>query len=108
MFFFFKLDAQVESQAGSLANFSDDDYKAVGASIVENVWSTSDLILKIQEPSNAELDLIQPGSTLISLINPAQNQEKLEKLKEKQITTFALDQVPRVTIAQSCDVLSSQ
>ena len=66
------------------------------------------MILKIREPNASELDSIQNGSTLISLVNPAQNQDLVNRLNEKKITTFALDQVPRVTIAQACDVLSSQ
>ena len=66
------------------------------------------MILKIREPNTTELDSIQNGSTLISLVNPAQNQDLVSRLNEKKITTFALDQVPRVTIAQACDVLSSQ
>ena len=66
------------------------------------------MILKIREPNTSELDSIQSGSTLISLVNPAQNQDLVDRLNQKKITTFALDQVPRVTIAQACDVLSSQ
>ena len=66
------------------------------------------MILKIREPNNAELDSIKPNSTLVSFIQPAQNTDLVNKLNEKNITAFALDQVPRVTIAQACDVLSSQ
>jgi len=74
---------------------------------IDNLQSIKDMILKIHEPNTSELDSIQSGSTLISLVNPAQNQN-LDRLNQKKITTFALDQVPRVTIAQACDVLSSQ
>lgn len=79
-----------------------------GSLTFDILQSIKDMILKIREPNTSELDSIQSGSTLISLVNPAQNQDLVDRLNQKKITTFALDQVPRVTIAQACDVLSSQ
>ena len=64
------------------------------------------MILKIREPNASES--IPNGTTLISLVNPAQNPDLVNRLNEKKVTSFALDQVLRVTIAQACDVLSSQ
>ena len=98
----------VQKGAGVAANFTDEDYRAAGAKVTECVYSDSNLILKIREPSNTELEAIKPNSTLVSFIQPAQNEQLIDQLIEKNITSFALDQIPRVTIAQACDVLSSQ
>jgi len=54
-----------------------------------------------------EVDSLKPGSTLISFIQPAQNKPVVEQLKEKNITSFAMDQIPRTTRAQTFDALSS-
>ncbi|XP_044132151.1 NAD(P) transhydrogenase, mitochondrial [Bufo gargarizans] len=104
----------VESGAGDASKFSDDHYKEVGAKIqgTKEVLA-SDLVVKVRAPmlnpalGVDEVDLLKPSSTLISFIYPAQNSELLNKLSEKQSTVLAMDQVPRVTIAQGYDALSS-
>ena len=98
----------VQKGAGVAANFTDEQYRAAGARVTDCVYSNSNLILKIREPSNKEMEAIKPNSTLVSFIQPAQNDKLMDQLVEKNITAFALDQIPRVTIAQACDVLSSQ
>jgi len=99
---------QVESGAGSLANFTDPMYEEMGAKLVDkNAAFSSDIVLKVRAPDTAELELFKPGSSLFSYIYPAQNEELLKQLAEKNMTVFAMDQVPRVTIAQAFDVLSS-
>ena len=55
---------------------------------------------KVRAPSIEEIDAMKPNSTLFSYIYPAQNPDLLEKLSKKNLTVFAMDQVPRVTIAQ--------
>ncbi|XP_040277204.1 NAD(P) transhydrogenase, mitochondrial [Bufo bufo] len=104
----------VESGAGDASKFSDDQYKEAGAKIqgTKEVLA-SDLVVKVRAPmlnpalGVDEVDLLKPSSTLISFIYPAQNSELLNKLSEKQSTVLAMDQVPRVTIAQGYDALSS-
>ncbi|XP_069604781.1 NAD(P) transhydrogenase, mitochondrial [Ranitomeya imitator] len=104
----------VESGAGDSSKFSDDQYKEVGAKIqgTKEVLA-SDLVVKVRAPmlnpalGVHEVDLLKPSSTLISFIYPAQNSDLLSKLSEKKTTVLAMDQVPRVTIAQGYDALSS-
>ncbi|XP_040195055.1 NAD(P) transhydrogenase, mitochondrial [Rana temporaria] len=104
----------VESGAGEASKFSDDQYKEVGATIhgTKEVFA-SDLIVKVRAPmlnqalGIHEVDLFKPSSTLVSFVYPAQNPDLLNKLSEKKATVLAMDQVPRVTIAQGYDALSS-
>ncbi|KAK7143408.1 hypothetical protein R3I93_014533 [Phoxinus phoxinus] len=104
----------VESGAGESAKFSDDMYMKAGATIrdVKDVFS-SDVLLKVRAPilNSAlgvhEADLMSEGSTLVSFIYPAQNPELMDILSKRKTTILAMDQVPRVTIAQGYDALSS-
>ena len=98
----------IENGAGKLASFDDTAFQQAGAEIVgyEDVWQ-SDVILKVNAPEDEEIALMNPGSTLISFIWPAQNQELLQKLAERQVTVMAMDSVPRISRAQSLDALSS-
>ncbi len=98
----------IESGAGKLASFEDAAFQAAGASITDSsdVWQ-SDIILKVNAPTDDEIPLIKNGSTLISFIWPAQNPALLEKLSANNITVMAMDAVPRISRAQSMDALSS-
>ncbi|XP_029986976.1 NAD(P) transhydrogenase, mitochondrial isoform X2 [Sphaeramia orbicularis] len=99
---------QVESGAGDESKFSDQLYRDAGATITDVQGALgSDLVLKVRAPSLTEADLLKPSSTLVSFIYPAQNAELMNKLSERQTTVLAMDQVPRVTIAQGYDALSS-
>src|SRR6478735_2101719 len=109
-------EVQVESQAGAGASFSDADYAAIGASVLPSareLWSQSELILKVQPPEqNLELgvheaELLREGGTLVSFIWPAKNGELVERLAARGATVLAMDQVPRITRAQKMDALSS-
>ena len=99
----------VESGAGSEAKFADQAYIDAGAEVVDNivVWSDSNIILKVRAPSDAEVEKLQEGQTLISFIWPAQNEDLLQKLAEKKVTVMAMDSVPRISRAQKLDALSS-
>ncbi|OZG69895.1 NAD(P) transhydrogenase subunit alpha [Hahella sp. CCB-MM4] len=98
----------VENHAGGLSSFHDDAYEAAGAKVVEvkDVWQ-SDIILKVNEPNENEVELIKPGATLISFLWPAVNEDLIKQLAEKKITAMAMDSVPRISRAQSMDALSS-
>uniref|UniRef100_A0A8C4V6A8 proton-translocating NAD(P)(+) transhydrogenase n=1 Tax=Falco tinnunculus TaxID=100819 RepID=A0A8C4V6A8_FALTI len=104
----------VESGAGEASKFSDDQYREAGAKIqgTKEVLA-SDLIVKVRAPIHNstlgvhEADLFKTAATLVSFIYPAQNPDLLKKLAEKKTTVLAMDQVPRVTIAQGYDALSS-
>uniref|UniRef100_A0A670JNU9 proton-translocating NAD(P)(+) transhydrogenase n=1 Tax=Podarcis muralis TaxID=64176 RepID=A0A670JNU9_PODMU len=104
----------VESTAGEASKFSDDHYREAGAQIqgTKEVLA-SDLVVKVRAPmlnpalGMHEADLFKSSGTLISFIYPAQNPDLLNKLSERRTTVLAMDQVPRVTIAQGYDALSS-
>ncbi|NLB31887.1 MAG: Re/Si-specific NAD(P)(+) transhydrogenase subunit alpha [Alcaligenaceae bacterium] len=101
-------EVAVESSAGHLAKFDDSAYAEAGADVVsrEDVFN-SNIIYKINTPSDAEIEAMQEGTILVSFIQPAQNPELIEKLSSKKITALAVDMVPRISRAQSMDVLSS-
>lgn len=105
----------VERGAGELAAFSDADYEKAGATILpdaKSTWAAGDIVLKVHPPQalpdgQHEASFLREGATLISFLWPAKNAELLEQLAARRITTFAMDQVPRVTRAQKMDALSS-
>jgi NAD(P) transhydrogenase subunit alpha len=100
----------VESGAGSAAHFSDEEYRNCGAIIAEDavsLYRQAQVILKVRTPSLEEIDLMQPESTLICVLDPWFHQAQVEKLASRNIRSYALDLVPRTTRAQSMDVLSA-
>jgi NAD(P) transhydrogenase subunit alpha len=95
----------VESGAGAASSFSDAAYAEAGAEIGDP-WS-ADVVLKVNAPNDDEIAALKDGATLISLISPALKPELVEKLSQRRITVLAMDAVPRISRAQSLDVLSS-
>ena len=99
---------QVQKGAGSKASFTDEEYISSGAEVVTNkTCLQSDIILKVNAPTLEEVASMKDGATLISFIAPAQSPELLAALKDKSITTLAMEMVPRMTRSQSMDALSS-
>ena len=98
----------VEADAGIASSFSDAAFTEAGASVgsSEQTW-TADVVLKVNAPDNAEIAALREGATLISLISPALKPELVEQLATRPITVLAMDAVPRISRAQSLDVLSS-
>src|SRR5690606_5168050 len=99
-------DVAVERRAGSLASFSDETFAAAGTEVVDSVWD-ADIILKINAPTPAEVEKMHSGQLLASLLSPALNPELVESLRAQGVTALAMDAVPRISRAQSLDVLSS-
>lgn len=95
----------VESGAGAASSFSDAAYEEAGASI-GSPWG-AEVVLKVNAPDDTEIAALQDGATLVSLISPALRPELVEKLAARPITVLAMDAVPRISRAQSLDVLSS-
>ncbi|MER6570751.1 Re/Si-specific NAD(P)(+) transhydrogenase subunit alpha [Streptomyces sp. NPDC001093] len=95
----------VESEAGAASGFSDQAYLDTGAEIGE-AWD-ADVVLKVNSPSDAEITRLRPGTTVVALLAPAQRPELLQTLAAAGVTALALDAVPRISRAQSMDVLSS-
>jgi NAD(P) transhydrogenase subunit alpha len=108
-----KLKAQghvvrLQSLAGLQAAAPDAAYEAVGVEITDapGAWSC-DLVLKVRTPQPEEAALLEPGSTVVGMLNPF-DAEGLQRLAAAGVTSFALEAAPRITRAQSLDVLSSQ
>lgn len=98
----------VQKTAGKKASFTDQEFLDSGAVIASKASCfQSDIILKVNPPTLEEVAEMKEGAHLISFIAPAQSPELLEALKEKSITTFAMEMVPRMTRSQSMDALSS-
>ncbi|HEY8608793.1 MAG TPA: Re/Si-specific NAD(P)(+) transhydrogenase subunit alpha [Noviherbaspirillum sp.] len=100
----------VESGAGDAANFSDDSYRAAGASIAAGapeLWAAADVVFKVRGPDATEIGLMRPGTTLVSFIWPAQNPELMQQMAARNVTVLAMDSVPRMSRAQKMDALSS-
>jgi len=98
----------VEDGAGELAKFSNADYTTAGGVIgkVEEVFN-ADMVMKVRPPSLDEVASFKGGNTLISMIYPAQNKELVDALAAKKMTVYGMECVPRISRAQTYDVLSS-
>ena len=98
----------VESGAGAASSFADAAYVEAGASIGSSAEALcADIVLKVNAPDDTEIAALKDGATLVSLISPALKPELVEKLATRPITVLAMDAVPRISRAQSLDVLSS-
>ena len=102
-------DVKVEAGAGAAANYSDSSYKDAGCEIVAaaDIWSNSDVLLKVRAPEGAEADGLRPDQTLICFLWPAQNPDLLKQLTDSGATAMSMDSVPRISRAQKMDALSS-
>lgn len=101
----------VETGAGKNASYSDAAYIEAGAEIAANAAAAvkdADILLKVQRPNPGELDGLKPGAALLGLLAPYAARESLAEYAAKKINAFSLELVPRITRAQSMDVLSSQ
>ena len=105
------LDVIVESGAGEGASMSDEVFKEAGATIAADaqaLYAAGDVVLKIQRPTDEEVDLFKPGAVLIGGMSALTNGALMKTLAERKVTVFAMELVPRITRAQSMDILSSQ
>ncbi len=103
-------DVAVEANAGAAANYSDGSYAEAGCEVIaaaDDIWSNSDVVLKVRAPEGGETDKLRSGQTLISFLWPAQNPDLLKQLTDGGVTAMAMDSVPRISRAQKMDALSS-
>lgn len=98
----------IEKGAGTKASFPDSAYEAAGAKIVSGdaAWS-ADLVLSVNAPSDAEITKLKKGAIFVGVLSPALKPELLAALAKQGVTALAMDAVPRISRAQSMDVLSS-
>ena len=101
----------VEKQYAIHIGIHDDEYKNVGVEIKnssDEVFSSSDLITKVNCPTEDEISALRDNTILVGMLNPSKNKSQIDKLINKKIKPFSLELLPRITRAQSMDVLSSQ
>jgi NAD(P) transhydrogenase subunit alpha len=110
-------EVHIEKNAGMNAGFTDDKYRSAGAKIVDNLqelYSASDIILKVQRPmehhslNKHELELMKEGTLLVTFLYPLNYPDAAKKCAEKRIDVISMDMIPRTTLAQKMDALSSQ
>ena len=101
----------VETGAGTKSLISDNDYINAGAKIVDSstdLFLNSDMILKVNSPTDDEINKIKDGSIFISFFQTMKEIDKVKHFKNKKITAFSMHLIPRTTLAQKMDALSSQ
>jgi len=107
----------VERGAGTAAGFPDHYYEEKGARLIDSrqqAFEQADIIFQVRcygantEAGRADLDWMKPGQTVVGMCDPLGNPQAVQEIAEKQVNLFALEMIPRITRAQSMDVLSSQ
>ena len=101
----------VEKEYAIHLGIKDNEYEKVGVEIKSSpseVSISSNLIIKVNCPSESEISILKENSILIGMLNPSKNKNKISKIINKKIKPFSLELLPRITRAQSMDVLSSQ
>ncbi len=107
----------VQKNAGLRAGFTNDKYESAGAKVIDNIeeiYNISEIILKVQRPlvhpelNKNEIDLMKKGTLLITFLYPLHYYELASQCAEKEIDVISMDMIPRTTLAQKMDALSSQ
>jgi NAD(P) transhydrogenase subunit alpha len=101
-------EVTVARGAGLASGILDADYEAAGASIGDNVTKDADVVLKVRRPGPSELAAYKKGALVIAIMDPYGNEAALKQMADAGIIAFAMELMPRITRAQSMDVLSSQ
>jgi NAD(P) transhydrogenase subunit alpha len=101
------LEVVVQSGAGEGAEFLDAAYREQGAHLEPEVLARADILLKVQPPTAAEAVTLKEGATLIGFLQPYTNAAGIQALAARRVTAFAMELMPRITRAQSMDVLSA-
>lgn len=97
----------IENGAGANAGFKDSDFADAALADASSLGD-ADITLKVQVPSEQEIDSLREGSVLIGTLTPFKNPDLIAKLRDRKITSFAMELIPRISRAQAMDVLSSQ
>jgi NAD(P) transhydrogenase subunit alpha len=111
-------DVAVEASAGEGVSISDDEYKLAGATIysdAQRLFAEADVILKVKQPvfnegqNKHEVDMLRDDSILVTFLHPAapESHDIVKRLRDKNITAFTMDGIPRISRAQRMDALSS-
>ncbi len=105
------LEVHVESGAGEMAAFPDNDYEAAGATVVSGgsaIWTDGDIVVTVGKPTMEQLGRMKDGGMLVGVLQPLVDHDLVRAMAKQKVTSLSLDAVPRITRAQSMDILSSQ
>ncbi|MCY4307923.1 MAG: Re/Si-specific NAD(P)(+) transhydrogenase subunit alpha [Rhodobacteraceae bacterium] len=103
-------DVAIETGAGKVAGFDDFQYEEAGVSVLssaDDLWDTSEIIVKVNPPSTGEVEDLGEGKAVISFVYPQERQELLDLCASRKLSMLAMDMVPRISRAQKMDALSS-
>ena len=103
------VQVSIQTGAGEAAGHADSDY--VGADIVDDIdalYSSADILLTVNPPTDAQMAKLKTGSVLIGYLNPYSDTERFKTLQDKNISAFSVEMIPRISRAQAMDALSSQ
>jgi len=100
------ITAVVEPGAGDAASFTDHDFRDANAELGDP-WNV-EVVAKVRKPSDDELGRLHDGQVLIGFLHPLTDEAGIAKLRERGVTAFAMESIPRITRAQPMDALSSQ
>ena len=98
---------RIEPGAGASSYIGDEEYVKAGAAVTADVYTGADLILRVRCPSDEEIERLPEGVALFGSLAPVDNREAVEKIAARRVSAFAMEFLPRTTLAQSMDVLSS-
>jgi len=105
------LELSLQEKYGVHLGISDDSFKSVGVKFIKDdkeIINNADLIIQLGLLSDEKLSLVKESQSVLGVLNPYDNKEKLDSLIKKKINLFSLELLPRITRAQSMDILSSQ
>ena len=105
------IEVSLQKNYGSHLGFDDSQYQELGVEIIneeKKILNNADIIVQLGLPSDEKLSNLKSNQSLIGVLNPYLNKEKIDSLIKKKINNFSLELLPRITRAQSMDILSSQ
>ncbi len=104
-------EVSLSKNYGEHLGFSDEEYKKLGVSILDNekdIIDSANIIVQLGLPSDEKISYLKENQNLIGVLNPYKNKQKIDSLIKKKVNNFSLELLPRITRAQSMDILSSQ
>src|SRR5689334_2435886 len=101
-------DVAVEPGAGTRSGVPDQDYAAAGATLASDAVNGADVVLKVRRPTEVDVARYRKGALVIAMMDPYGNEAALEAIAKSGIVAFAMELMPRISRAQTMDVLSSQ
>ncbi len=105
------LEVSLPENYGSHLGIKDDEYKELGVSILKDeneIITNADIIVQLGLLSDDKISILKENQTFVGVLNPYDNKDKINNLVKKNVNTFSLELLPRITRAQSMDILSSQ